>query len=225
MAEKQKDNTMNIYQRLHQVMKAVSYVQKEEKKVNNQYRFVSHDGVTSAVRPALIQNGVVAIPQNLKTQQNGNRTEVFFDMRFVNIDSPDDYIDVPTFGYGIDQQDKGVGKALSYGVKYALLKALSLETGDDPERDNVDYVPPIHMEMGADDVPPEVWLNSTIDGMYAYVEKPRSTMDKFVVTCGDKRKDPIFSKLTEEQRDTFEIAAQDAGKKLEAKLKERLNNE
>ena len=138
---KETEKAMNIYQRLHAVMKGVSYVKKEDKKVNNQYNFASHDGVTAAVRPHLVENGVMAIPQNLKTAQNGNRTEVYFDLRFINIDDPTDFVDVPTFGYGIDPQDKGVGKAMSYGVKYALLKALALETGDDPERDNIDHVP------------------------------------------------------------------------------------
>jgi hypothetical protein len=50
-----------------------------------------------------------------------------------NIDDRTDYIDVETFGYGVDPQDKGPGKAMSYGVKYALLKVLGLETGDDPD--------------------------------------------------------------------------------------------
>jgi len=60
---------LNIYQRLHAVMGDVSYVQKEEKMVNNQYRFVSHDGVTAAVRPALLKHGVIYYPQNLKTER------------------------------------------------------------------------------------------------------------------------------------------------------------
>lgn len=141
MADKKEPETtepLNIYQRLHAVMKDVSYIKKEDKKVNGQYTFASHDAVTAAVRPALIEHGVLSIPQNLETRQNGNRTEAHFNLRFINIDKPDDYIDVPTFGYGIDNQDKGVGKALSYGVKYALLKALSLETGDDAERDHIE---------------------------------------------------------------------------------------
>lgn len=130
----------NIHQRLHAAMKKVDYVQKEEKKSGIQYRFVSHDAVTAAVRPVLVEEGVIYYPTNLQTKQDGNRTEAVFQVRFVNIDNPTDFIEVPTFGYGIDQQDKGPGKAISYGVKYALLKALGLETGDDPERDNLDHV-------------------------------------------------------------------------------------
>jgi hypothetical protein len=67
-----------------------------------------------------------------------------FTVRFENIDDRTDYIDVETFGYGVDPQDKGPGKAMSYGVKYALLKVLGLETGDDPDtvQDNrADYTP------------------------------------------------------------------------------------
>jgi hypothetical protein len=51
---------------------------------------------------------------------------------------------VETIGYGVDPQDKGPGKAISYGVKYALLKVLGLETGDDPDTvqdDRADYRP------------------------------------------------------------------------------------
>ncbi len=131
----------NIHQRLHAAMKKVEYVQKEDKKQGIQYRFVSHDAVTAAVRPHLVEEGVIYYPQNMVTKVDGNRTEANFDVRFVNVDDPSDYIDVPTFGYGIDQQDKGPGKAISYGVKYALLKALGLETGDDPERDSISHEP------------------------------------------------------------------------------------
>jgi hypothetical protein len=131
----------NIYQRLHEVMKEVSYVQKGDKQVNGQYRFVSHDAVTGKIRPALLTHGVLSIPQNMKHVKDGNMTIIEMDIRFVNIDKPEDFIDVPSVGYGIDSQDKGVGKAISYAVKYGLLKALSLETGDDPERDLIEHQP------------------------------------------------------------------------------------
>lgn len=132
--KKPAESAKNIYQRLHAAMLAVSYVQKEDKKVNNQYTFVSHDAVTAAVRGPLMEQGVIYFPQNLQYTQDGNRTEVTLEIHFVNIEAPDDRIIVPSFGFGIDQGDKGPGKAVSYAVKYALLKALGLETGDDPEQ-------------------------------------------------------------------------------------------
>ena len=125
---------INIHQRIAAAMKAVDYIQKE-KRQGMSYSIVSHDAVTAKVRPALLEAGVHYYPCDIKFTQNGNRTECSMIVRFVNIDKPDDSIDVHTFGYGIDSQDKGPGKAMSYAVKYALLKCLGLETGDDPDLD------------------------------------------------------------------------------------------
>lgn len=134
---------LNIYQRMHAIMNDVSYVQKENKKVNNQYTFVSGDAVTAKVRPAMIEHGVLAIPSFFDISVDGNRTNCSMSMTFVNIDKPDDRIVIPCagFGQGIDPQDKGAGKAMTYAFKYALLKIFELETGDDVEKDNVDHKP------------------------------------------------------------------------------------
>lgn len=136
MAEKKETapESLNIYQRIHAVMGEVDYVQKERKQ-GMQYTIVSHDAVTALVRPKLHAHGVVYHPVEMVRSQDGNRTQIDFAIAFVNIDNPEDRIIVPTCGYGIDSQDKGVGKAISYGVKYALLKLLGLETGDDPDND------------------------------------------------------------------------------------------
>jgi hypothetical protein len=55
----EKKDTRNAHQRLAAAMMEAGYVQKEEKQVNNQYRFVSHDGVVREIRPALLKNGLV----------------------------------------------------------------------------------------------------------------------------------------------------------------------
>ena len=135
-----KTDTRNIYQRLHAVMGEVTYVQKQRNK-GMHFSTVSHDVVTAKVRPPLHKHGVIYHPINLTHTQNGNRTEVSLEVRFVNIDNPSDFVDVPGLGYGVDPQDKGPGKAISYAVKYALLKALGLETGDDADHDSIDHEP------------------------------------------------------------------------------------
>jgi len=128
----------NIHQRLAAVMGEVSYIQKERKQ-GMQYTIVSHDAVTAKVRPALLKAGIVYYPVRCEHSHNGNRAECSMTVRFANIDKPEDCIDVPSFGYGIDPQDKGPGKAMSYAVKYALLKALGLETGDDADHDSIQH--------------------------------------------------------------------------------------
>lgn len=125
---------LNLHQRLHAVMVDVDYVQKD-RAIGNKYKVVTHDAVTAKVRPALVKHRVAYYPQNMTYVQNGNRTEMKVDIHFVNIDAPSDSISVPSLGYGIDDSDKGPGKALSYAVKMALLKALGLETGEDADDD------------------------------------------------------------------------------------------
>lgn len=135
---------LNLHQRLLLVMADVQYIQKDRTIGNKDsgYKVVTHDAVTAKVRPALLKNRVLDYPQNLVCTQNGNRTEMTMDIKFVNADEPTDFILVPTVGYGIDSQDKGPGKAMSYAVKMALLKALNLETGEDADDNtNIDHQP------------------------------------------------------------------------------------
>lgn len=126
--------TANIYQRMHAVMQEIKYVQKE-KKAGMRYSIVSHDSVTALVRPLFVKHGIICYPTNMRIDQQGNRTQLTCAVIFQNIDDPMDCMRVESAGYGIDDQDKGPGKAISYAVKYAYLKGLCLESGDDPDED------------------------------------------------------------------------------------------
>ena len=123
-----------LLQRINAVQQEVDYIQKE-KKQGMRYSIVSHDAVTAKTRPLLVKHGVVYYPISITSEQIGNRTQMHMIVRFVSVDDAADFMDVHSVGYGIDDQDKGPGKAESYAVKYALLKALGLETGDDPDQD------------------------------------------------------------------------------------------
>ena len=132
---------MNIHQRIHAIMKDISYVKKGGVNKFLNYKFTSHDDVTRLVRGQLVEHGVVAIPtvkshsKSDKQEKNGVAilTEVNVSIDFVNIDDPSDKITVDGFGYGIDKNDLGPGKALSYACKMIYLKTFALETG---EKDN-----------------------------------------------------------------------------------------
>jgi len=175
---------LNLHQRLLAVMQDVSYIQKDREISmgggGKGYKVVTHDAVTAKVRPALIKWRVLDYPQNLVCAQNGNRTEITMDIKFVNADEPSDFILVPTVGYGIDAQDKGPGKAVSYAVKMALLKALNLETGEDADDNtNVDHVPAPKSPPGISKVKIEVReaireINACDDGdgLLAYLDTP-----------------------------------------------------
>ena len=128
------NKSMNVYQRIHAVMSELDYIQKD-KKQGLQFSYANHDKVTAKVREACIKQGLVLVPRIEFLGQDGNRTELIVHVRIVNIDAPEDFVEASGLGFGIDNQDKGPGKAYSYGYKYALLKAFALETGDDPDQD------------------------------------------------------------------------------------------
>tara|TARA_R100000995_G_C3470986_1_gene118324 strand:- start:608 stop:1213 length:606 start_codon:yes stop_codon:yes gene_type:complete len=141
MTAKKEKPSLNIYQRINKIMEELSYVQKEDKKVNGQYTFVSHDAVAAKVHPLLVEHGVVIIPTVEKHFIEGNRTTAIVKFSFINIDEPTDRFESYSVGFGIDNQDKGIGKAVSYAKKYVCLQTFMLETGDDPDRDLIDYEP------------------------------------------------------------------------------------
>lgn len=118
---------------------------------NKGYKAVSERDVIDAVKPLEVKHGVYSYPvsrevlesQTLESESeyNGKVTKktTFFTRiktvyRFVNVDDPEDYIDTITFAEGIDSQDKGSGKAMTYADKYALLKGYKISTGDDPDQ-------------------------------------------------------------------------------------------
>lgn len=115
------------------------------------YKAVSERDIIDAVKPLEAKYGVYSYPasreilesQTLETEQtyNGQTTKktTFFTRiktvyRFVNVDNPTDFIETTTFAEGIDPQDKGSGKAMTYADKYALMKAYKISTGDDPDQ-------------------------------------------------------------------------------------------
>jgi hypothetical protein len=133
---------VNIQQRILGIMHDLEYIQKGDKTVNGQYRFVSHDQVTTAIHQLLVKWGVLPVPKVTAWKQEGNRTSVDLRVDFKNVDQPNDMESVDFFGFGVDSGDKGPGKAISYALKYAYLKMFNLATGDDPDKEaNALYEP------------------------------------------------------------------------------------
>lgn len=133
---------LNIFQRVQGIMSELNFIQKSDKKVNGQYSFVGHDMVTEKVHPLLVKWGIVAIPTVIQDEQDGNRTVARVKMTLYNVDNPAEIIESTMFGYGVDSQDKGPGKAVSYATKMIWLKLLCLESGEkDVELDFEEYKP------------------------------------------------------------------------------------
>lgn len=134
-------DTKNIYQRLSIVRQKVSYLQKDADVQG--YKAITHDAVTSAVREPFIEHGILTEPQQTSSQvfdvgetKNGTviiRYQGWYDVHFVNIDNPEEKVTVSVEAHAMDHGDKAPGKAMSYAVKYAMLKVLNIETGESDE--------------------------------------------------------------------------------------------
>lgn len=146
---------MNLYQRISAVMKDVEYLAKDdsvETGGGKSYRAISEEKVTSVIRASLIKNGIVIIPVSIEHARTDERVIAFdkyakkdvervnrissadVTYRIQNIDEPADFILAVSAGTGVDTQDKGIGKALTYAYKYLLLRTFAIPTGDDPDK-------------------------------------------------------------------------------------------
>ena len=150
---------MNIFQKMSAITAELKTVGKnlDVKAGGGTYKAVAERDILDAVKPLEEKYGIYSYPcdreileaemlENEKTytDRNGNTTvtksTTFFTRikttyKFVNADKPEEFITTITFSEGIDPQDKGSGKAMTYADKYALMKGYKISTGDDPDQD------------------------------------------------------------------------------------------
>ena len=136
----------NIYQKINDVMKVVTYVQKDSAVTGagGGYKAVTHDQVVSVARSALVENGVMIYPNQISgefiTKRDLNLANPVkmglysgtYEINFVGIEQGDK-ITVTVQAHANDNGDKAPGKALTYATKSAILKVLCLETGENDE--------------------------------------------------------------------------------------------
>lgn len=144
---------MNLYEKLSEITSELSAVAKNLTvgEGKSSYKAVGEADVLAAVKPLEAKHRIYSYPVGRKivstdvmtttTTYNGTTKEtnkLFLRIetvyRFVDIDNPEDYIDITTYGDGVDSQDKAPGKAMTYADKYALLKAYKIITGEDPDQ-------------------------------------------------------------------------------------------
>lgn len=146
------EKNLNIYERLLNISTELQTVAKNLEVTmgaNGKYKAVGEADVLRAVKPLELKHRVYSYPFSREIIESGTLESVDYKgnvkkqlferirvvYRFVNIDKPEEFIDITSYGDGIDSGDKSVGKAMTYADKYALLKAYKMVTGDDPDQD------------------------------------------------------------------------------------------
>ena len=166
---------MNIYEKMAAITSEIKTVVKNlevDTGRGKSYKAVSERDILDAVKPLEQKYGIYSYPCDREileaavleseTTYNGRTTKksTFFTRmkttyKFVNIEDPSEFITTITFSEGIDSQDKGSGKAMTYADKYALMKAYKISTGDDPDQDPSNPEGYTQMTPGNGPPPPE----------------------------------------------------------------------
>lgn len=140
---------MNIYQKIQAVSNDIKNIEKNMTvgKGAYAYKAVQDIDVTLEAKRAETKYGLVSIPVRqelvrsdiVKTMKdNGSEGVQYVDivkmtLRIVNLEDPTEFVEVESFGRGLDSGDKGFGKASTYARKYAILNAYKIATGEDPD--------------------------------------------------------------------------------------------
>lgn len=145
---------MTLYEKILSVMASVEYLKKDdfvETGAGKGYKALTDEKVLTAIRPALVSAGLIMLPikvDQTRTDETVNAfdskgrpierinrvTSVKAVYRIINVENPQEFVDIESAGTGVDTQDKGVGKAMTYAKKYAILNSFLIPSGEDTDQ-------------------------------------------------------------------------------------------
>lgn len=150
-------NFASIIQKVSSDKRLVPDLMKSEN--GNNFRAISESAILEAISPVLEENNIyyeVEVKEShldIKEAYGSKGKKLQFiatitiKLNFYNYWQDDGYKDVlastEAVGMGIDDNDKAMGKAYTYAIKYALLKLFRLRYGDDPD---FEASKPLHTE-------------------------------------------------------------------------------
>jgi hypothetical protein len=124
------------------VMSRVRYVPETGRNQFHRYSYASDEDLLSVLQPAMADAGLAMVPTRVESHtvehsadQKGKaqwRTEVLVTYALMHASGETVTIQAP--GCGIDGEDKGVYKAMTGALKYALRHTFLVPTGQDAER-------------------------------------------------------------------------------------------
>jgi len=194
--------TGSIYERLQRIHRQVKYIQKSQQA--SQYTYAGSSDVLGQIHGLMDDEKLLLLPRIVSHHVTSSATKkgslVYFTelemtMTWVNTDNPGDKIESTWYAQGVDiAGEKGVGKALTYGEKYFLLKFFNIATDDaDPDAfqqtvESKKQSEPISSEQ-------EKTLNDLFDSMAGVTQTP---IDKVKIGYLNKFGVSSMAKLTHE---------------------------
>lgn len=156
--ETQVNAPVALYDKLYEVAKAIPFVEKRGENDHHKYSFVQAVDVTREVRAQLLERKIIVIPGTVAgsirhlTDTGGKGFVTTVDLVYTFIDAETgEQVSFNWTGAGADVGgDKGLYKAYTGGLKYALLAMFLLPTTDDPEHDALTVADAAPQGGGAD---------------------------------------------------------------------------
>lgn len=136
-----------IFKKMSDVMKEIGFVGKDQKNQAQGFKFRGIDQFVNALYPALCKHGVFMTPRCVKEEHElkevmrssgkaGVDKHVTLMMEYDFFAEDGSKVTVgPVPAEGLDSGDKATNKALSAGLKYALIQTFSVPTEDMAEAD------------------------------------------------------------------------------------------
>ena len=139
-----------LLQKLHRIMEQSPYLQKDKKNTHDGYNYLSEEKIKEHFQGMFAKERLMFLPVGTQitksvdtttsTGKPTHLTEVVFNYQIVDVDTGF-FISGSSSGQGEDRADKGVYKAITGALKYALTTTFLLPAGNDPEDDSDVEVP------------------------------------------------------------------------------------
>ena len=142
------ENTPLIYKKIIEVMADINAIGKDRRNQQQGFQFRGIDDVMNELHSSLAKCGVFVLPKVLEETRTTGKTSRGGDMFYTRLKinfgfyaEDGSHVDAVVIGEAMDTGDKASNKALSIGLKYAMLQVFCIPTEDDKDPDAVSPQP------------------------------------------------------------------------------------
>jgi hypothetical protein len=140
MTTEQPTTSMTLWQKIAAISKEVGHIEKTGNNSHFNYKFIEHSNVVGTLRPILELYGITIDLEAMDaTFTSGDRsTRVLLHMRYTvtNADKPEETFSRLWVSEAMDQQDKGINKALTAAEKNVFMKLFHISDVDPDDDSN-----------------------------------------------------------------------------------------
>lgn len=193
------DTTPAIYKAIIGVMAEINAIGKDRKNQQQGFAYRGIDDVMNELHAALTKNKVFVVPEVLNEERSTGKTrsggDLFYTrlkIRFTFYTDDGSSVSAVVIGEAMDSGDKASNKALSIGLKYAMLQVFCIPTEDEKDPDAQSPQPQAGSMKPAKPAPKKAAFDFTPKGGETTPAEKKELAEIFKATFPDGS--PVFSK-------------------------------